>query len=259
MKIEIKDASEENIMDIIMLCVPPDKKDDPLFKRGIAEKKKWAQQMLKKYGSFAKVAYVESKAVGFIQFKPIPDKKLVEIDCIFVPNRDYQHKGIGKLLLNAFLEDMKNPKPYFGNDIPYGVITYAFETPAGYPQHKFYKKMGFRHASKDDPFLLYYPLKENFVYTPSREFIPQEEDRGKALIFMDPNCPYCIHFVEGIKKAIKTISDKVSIRVINVFEEEDEIKKRGTIPFCAVNQRPIKSFYLDKENFEREVKEALNA
>jgi hypothetical protein len=35
------------------------------------------------------------------------------------------------------------------------------------------------------------------------------------------------------------------------------VKRRGQVPFCAVNGKPIESFFMDKENFQKEVKEAL--
>jgi hypothetical protein len=45
--------------------------------------------------------------------------------------------------------------------------------------------------------------------------------------------------------------------MINQFDESEEVEKRGKIFPCIVNQKPIESFFLDKENFQREVKEAL--
>ena len=57
--IDIKDVVEENIEDLCCLCVPPYKRDDPDFIKGVEEKekkKKWAAEMLQKSGSVAKVA-----------------------------------------------------------------------------------------------------------------------------------------------------------------------------------------------------------
>jgi len=256
---EIKDISEQSILDAILICIPEEKRDDPLFKAGIDTKGNWALKMLKKYGCFVKVAYVGSKLVGLIQYEPIPRETVVEIDCIFVYPKSYQHKGIGKALLEALIEDMKKPKPYFNNKIPNALITYAFETPAGYPQNKFFEQMGFKRVREDDPFFLYYPLIENYKYVPREtKYKPQEEDKGKGLIFMNPNCPFCIDFTEKIKESIKEVAD-IPIRVINVFEEPEEVTKRGSVPFCTVNGKPIQTFFTDKENFQKEVKTAISA
>lgn len=257
-KLEIKDVNKENVEDLIYLCIPPDKKDDPFFIEGAKVKRRWVNKALEKYGSIAKLAYLNSKPVGMIQYQPKPDEKLVEITCIFVPNKENLRKGIGKTLLKSLLDDMRKPKPYFNNDIPLALVTWAFEVPGLYPQHEFYRKMGFKQVSKDEPFLLYYPLKEGFVYIPkSKEYIPQEEDKGKILIFYDPSCPFCIYFLEKKKELVKEVAPEVPTRIINLFEEPEEVEKRGKISFCIVNGKPIKSFFMDKENFQKEVKEAL--
>jgi len=46
-----------------------------------------------------------------IQYQPKPDEKLVEITCIFVPNKENLRKGIGKTLLKSLLDDMRKPNP----------------------------------------------------------------------------------------------------------------------------------------------------
>ncbi len=74
-RIDIKDVTEEGIEDLCWLCVPPEKRDDPDFIRGVEEKKKWAAQMLRKWGSVAKVAYQGGAPVGMIQYKPIPEER----------------------------------------------------------------------------------------------------------------------------------------------------------------------------------------
>lgn len=67
---------------------------------------------------------------------------------------------------------------------PLALVTWAFGVPGYFPQNMFYLKMGFKKVVESDPFLLYYPLKEGYVYHPKAEkFAPQEEDKGKAVIF----------------------------------------------------------------------------
>jgi len=41
---------------------------------------------------------------------------------------------------------MKKPQAYFKDQPAKGIVTYAFEVPDYFPQHKFYKKMGFGEA-----------------------------------------------------------------------------------------------------------------
>ncbi len=256
--LEIKDVNIRNIDDLIGFCIPADKKGDRYFIEGAEVKRRWAMKMLEKFGSFAKIAYLNGNPAGIIQYQPRPEEKLVVIDCIFVPEKENLRKGIGRILFQSLLDDMQSPKSYFGDDTPSGFVISAFQVPGRYPQSEFFKKMGFKQVSEDDPTLLYYPLKQSFVYKPKETgYILQDEDRGKALIFYNPNCPFCMYFSEKIKELIIEVAPDIPVRMINEFEEADEVAKRGKVSFCIVNQKPIMSFFFDKENFQREVKEAL--
>ena len=255
---KIRDVVPEEIDSLIYLCVPPERRDDKLFIEGINVKRAWASKSLDMFGGIAKIAYLDSTPVGLIQYQPRPEEKLIEITCIFVPDRQHQRKRIGRVLLNALIEDAKKPKKFFNNKPPQALITWAFRVPGYYPQNEFYLKMGFKKVREDNPFLLYYPLEEGYVYHPKMEkFMPQKEDKGKALIFYDPSCPFCMYFTEQIKKSIMEVAPNIPIRTINMFEEIKEVKKRGQVPYCAVNGKPITTFFMDKENFQKEVIEAL--
>jgi N-acetylglutamate synthase-like GNAT family acetyltransferase len=259
-KLTIKDVNLKNIDQLINLCIPPDKKDDPLFVEGMNMKKKWGSQAIKRYGCIAKLAHLDSKLVGLIQYQPNPEERLVEIACILVPEKENLRKGIGHSLLKAVMEEMKKPQPALNNSVSLALITWAFQVPGRYPQNEFYQKMGFKKVKEDDPFLLYYPIKKGYVYHPKeKKFIPQKEDRGKAIIFYDPSCPFSIYFSEKIKESVREAAPDTPIRMINRFEEPEEVKKRGQVPTCVVNGKPIKTFFADKENFQKEVKRALRS
>jgi hypothetical protein len=258
MKTEIRDVTLENLDALVGLCVSPENKNDPLFIGGMKSKKRWAKQALKRYGSISKLAYLDSKPAGLIQYQPKPEEKVIEIACIFVPEEQNLRKGIGKSLLKALMQHANKPQPMFNDSSPLALVTWAFDVPGRYTQSGFYKKMGFKQAKKEDPFLLYYPLERGYIYNPkTKPFTPQKKDRGKALIFYDPSCPFCIYFSEKIKDLIRQVSPKIPIRMINKFEEPDEVEKRGQTPYCAVNGKAITSFFMDKENFQKEVKAAL--
>lgn len=256
-ELKITEVNLENAEYLINLCIPPERSSDPLFKRGMKAKKKWVAEALEKNGSVAKLAYLNSKPVGLIQYRSRPKEKLVEIKCIFIPLKEHLKKGIGKSLLNALIDDVRSKRILIGY-VPLALVTYAFQVPGWYPQHEFYTRMGFKKVREDDPFLLYYPLKEGYVYVPKEEeFISQEEDKGKALIFYGPSCPWSLYFSEKTKESIKEVAPDIPVRMIDTFWEHEEVRKRGKTPGCAVNGIPIKSFFMDKENFQREVKQAI--
>ncbi|MEM0053515.1 MAG: hypothetical protein QXL89_04960 [Nitrososphaeria archaeon] len=56
---------------------------------------------------------------------------------------------------------------------------------------------------------------------------------------------------------ILEVAPNIPIRLINIFEQPEEVKKRGKVQNCVVNGRAILTFFMDKENFKKEVNEAL--
>jgi len=85
-EIDIKDLAEENIEDLCQVCVPPNKWHHPDWIKGVAEKKKWAVDMLRKWGSFAKVAYQGGAPVGMIQYE---GQVLFSVLQLHIPHRPF--------------------------------------------------------------------------------------------------------------------------------------------------------------------------
>ncbi|MEM2988247.1 MAG: GNAT family N-acetyltransferase, partial [Candidatus Bathyarchaeia archaeon] len=254
----VKEVGPEEVDSLIYLCIPQERRNLPSFIEGVKIKRNWAKKCFEMFGEIAKMAYLNESPVGLIQYQPKPKEKILEITCIFVPDKQNQQKGVGKALLNALLRDAEKPKTHFGNEPPLALVTWAFGVPGYFPQNMFYLKMGFKKVVENDPYLLYYPLKEGYVYHPKAgKFTPQAEDKGKAVIFYDPSCPFCMYFAEQIKTSINEVAPNLPMRMINMFEEREEVEKRGQVPYCAVNGKPITAFFMDKENFQSEVKMAL--
>lgn len=259
---QIIGVTADNLNDLNKLCVPKDKWDDDIFQQGFKLKKECMQHHLEKFGEVAKLATIKGKPVGMIQFFPNIKEQVIEIQCIFIPDEKHRRKGIAKALLQDLLESMKKPKTYFNNKIPLAFTTFAFEIPEQYPQHEFYQKMDFKRINEDDPYYLYYPLKEGYVYKPKiseKNFQPLPEDKNKALIFLDPYCPFCYSFTQRYKQLIKEVKSDISIELYNIFSQKEEVEKRGGIVSdCVVNGKPINVFLSPKEPFLREVRSALD-
>jgi len=263
--IDIKDVTEEGIEDLCWLCVRAEKRDDPDFIKGVDDKKKWAAQMLRKWGSIAKVAYQDGAPVGMIQYRPIPEERTVHIDCIYVPPDKSLRRGTATRLFSSLMEDVMRPMSWFDNKRPFGLVTKTFAGGAHdqYTAREFFIRKGFKQIGQD-PDHLYYPLKARFVYRPveKREvrYIRQNEDRGNVLIACGPNgCPFTYpYFLKRMEKHIREVCPEVSIRWIDASEEPAELKKRNIdVGDCIVNARLLRSFVLDKESFQNEVKAAL--
>ena len=262
-KFRIRDVTKGKIEDLCQICIPSEKKDHPEFITGMEEKRKWAKKMLQTWGSFAKLAYRGSTTLGLIQYKPVPPERVTYIYCIFVPEKDQCQKGIATQLLSSLIEDMKKPKFWFDNKPALALVTRTFpgEKPDQFSARLFFTRMGFKQVG-EDPDFLFYPLEEGFIYQPVKEkgaeYIPQEEDKGKVLLIHGPSyCPFSYFFLKKTEQTIKEIAPGISIRWIDSSQEPDEVRKRGNIEGCVVNTKPIKSFVLDKEDFQKEVTEAL--
>jgi len=258
----IEPLTKDRIDEFVSFCVGAEQRGNPFFEKGIEMKKDYVANRLEKFGSIAKIALDnEKKIIGILQYQPSIEEQLIEIQCIYVREKEYQQQGVGRALLESFIEDMKKPQAYFKDQPAKGIVTYAFEVPDYFPQHKFYKKMGFKQIRPDDPFYLFFPLEEEFVYKPKiseAQFKALPEDKNKALLFLDPYCSFSYFFAKKMETIIKEIQSDVEIIFIDIFKQKDEVDKRGGIvPFCAVNQIPIKTFFMEGEGFKQEVKAAL--
>lgn len=264
-EIAVKNVTEQSIDDLCRVCVLPEIRDDPDWIRGVADKKKWAIEALSRWGPFAKVAYHNGSPAGMIQYRPHPEERVVQIDCIYVQTASCWGKGIGSRLLSGLLEDVKKPMHWFGNRQPSALVTRTFPggEPGQYTAREFFTRKGFRQIGEDlDD--LYYPLKAGFVYkpVPSEEvrYVPDDEDKGKVVIISGPSfCPATYaFFLKRMERYIREMHPKVSIKWVDSSEEPEEVKNRNVgVGDCIVNARLIKSYVLEKDNFRKEVQTAL--
>lgn len=264
-EINVKDVTNENVEDLCWVCVFPCLRDDPDWVRGAGDKKKWAVEMLPKWGSFAKVAYENGNPAGMIQYRPLQEERIVSIDCIYVPVRSFWGKGVATRLLRSLMEDVQKPMNWFDSRRPLALVTTTFPggTPEQYTAREFFTRKGFKQLGKD-PDHLCYPLQPGSVYKPVAKkevrYVPQDEDKDKVVIVSGPDyCPAAYpYFLKRTEKYIREIYPEVPIRWIDSSEEPEELKKRNVaVGTCIVNAKLIKSYVLDKDNFQKEVKTAL--
>ena len=262
-EIQTENVGERQIEDLCRLCVPPEKRDDPEFIMGMAEKGKWAAKMLQKWGSFAKLAYRGSSPVGLIQYEPIPDERAVLILCIYVPDREHWRRSAASKLLASLIEETEKPQDWFGGRTAKVLVTKTFpgEKPDQYPARSFFLRKGFKQIG-EDPDFHYLPLIKGSTYQPTVEqdvnYIPQEEDVGVAVIIHGPTfCPYSYLFLKKAERLIMEADPEVQIRWIDSSLEPEEAKRRGLQEGCVVNAKRIKAFVLQEEDFIAEVSQAL--
>lgn len=265
-EVDIEDVGQDGVEDLCRVCVPADRSNDPDWIRGVQEKKKWAADMLQRWGSLAKVAYKDGTPVGLIQYRPVPEEQTVHIDCIYVPEVGGAPRGTASRLLSTLLEDVAEPMDWFAGERPLALLTSSFEggEPGRLTAGEFFKRKGFRQIG-DDPDHLYYPLKEGFLYAPADKkedgYIAQDDDRGKVLLVCGPNgCPATYpFFLKKMEKYVRKSHPDVPIVWLDAAEEPEAVMRRHVnVGDCIVNARRIETCVLDRDGFESEVTAALN-
>ncbi|HVP16912.1 MAG TPA: GNAT family N-acetyltransferase [candidate division Zixibacteria bacterium] len=160
MKVEIRDVTEQNIDDLVGLCAPrlKDKRHAQTLKEGGLRKREWIEKALKRFGACAKMAYVEGKAVGLVEFYPMSafpllperDRRTVMITCVFIPDKTLQQVGIGSKLVRTLIEDLKRtPLKSFAGKKAEEVAVGSWGCHAGFPEsmprfQNFFSKNGFK-------------------------------------------------------------------------------------------------------------------
>ena len=169
MKIEIEDVTCENINDLVGPgCAPrwDDQRHAQTLKEGGLKKKEWMRKVIKRYGCCAKIAYLEGKPVGFIEFYPMQvfpllpkrQKRTVLITCVLVTEKTFQNHGIGSKLFQSLVEDLRHrPLPCFNDKPAEEIAVGSWGCHVGFPEslprfRKFWHKNGFKEdMSFPDP------------------------------------------------------------------------------------------------------------
>jgi N-acetylglutamate synthase-like GNAT family acetyltransferase len=229
-------------------------------------------EMLRKWGSFAKLAYLGDSPIGQIQFKPVPEERICSITCVYVPREKNWRKGAGRALLTSLIEEMKQPQGWLDHQPAQALVVRTFpgEKAGQLPARRFFRKMGFQQMGENPDFLCY-PLKKEVErqnaeygkqYVGGREkteYIPQEADKGKAVLIYGPSfCPFSYPFLKKAEEFIREVAPDIETRWLSKTENVEEMKKRGGFEGIVVNAKPIESFVLDKTGFQKEVKDALH-
>lgn len=273
--ITVRDVTAENLADL-EVCIPRERRGDLAFVAGMHEKRQWAVEMLRRWGTFAKIAYRGAVPAGLLQHRPIPADHAIFIYCIYVPERTHWQQGVASRLLDGLIGEMREPQVWFDYRPARLLVTRTFsgERAGQLSARSFFLRRGFRPAA-DDAETLYFPLAEDvpvarvkaiaedgaaerFFEEPSGAYVPQAEDRKKAIIIYGPSsCPFTYNFWLRAESQIKEIAPDLPIRWINTIAEPAEVERRGGFAGCVVNATPIKSFVLDRDGFQREVRQAL--
>jgi GNAT superfamily N-acetyltransferase len=261
-KMRIENLQESNLEDLIYVCSSK-RLSDPIHQNGVKLKKQWLHEMLRNYGSCAKIAYYNDRPVAQILCYPEDAdatkasrrENVLVINCVYNPTPEAQRLGIGTRLLQSVIKDAKQRNTCLGNRPCKFILAKAFNTGEFLPMPQFYKKNGFLAGPEGN--LLYLPMEGDYKSSPpAGEYKSLPEDRKKALIFYSPTCQFGYQFAKRIEETIKEVAPKMKIEMINEWEKPEESLKRKNLGLI-VNAKPIRTFFMETENFKEEIKQAV--
>jgi len=162
--IQINDVTAENIGDLVVPACAPSL-DNPnhaqTLKEGGFRKKEWISKALQRFGCCAKVALLEDKPVGFIEFYPMStfpllpkrDKRTLLITCILVHDKALQKTGIGSKLVQALIKDLRTRSLIaFKGQKAEEVAVGSWGCHAGFPESlPRFRKFFFKNGFVEDP------------------------------------------------------------------------------------------------------------
>jgi GNAT superfamily N-acetyltransferase len=266
MMVEIRNLTESNVDDALVVCTPERLTPswNPFYRQGLRVRRKWLLNLLDSVGSCCKIAYVNAKPVGMIQFNPfhrIPyfatkRRDALYIHCIFV-RHEFRNQGIGSRLLEALIDEMKKPNPLFENKPCRVFVTTARER-RGFKQPGYFKLKGFSRISGDPNVGLIYQLfdeeETEMLDIPFRGPIRIKEKGVK--IFYDPSCQYCIYFNESTRALIREFRPDVSVEEFSLWEHPEKALERGvTSRVTYINGTPI--LFEEPEQFREAIRRTL--
>jgi hypothetical protein len=262
-EIVVKDAAHEDVEDIIYVCSWR-RLSDPSHRPGIDLKRKWLQDMMDRYGSMTKLAYLGGRPAALLTYypeyadpcSPARRRDYCYVHCIYNNGEGTQRKGIGTRLVRGLIAEMGGGHPWFQGGRCRCIVADAFDTFEHYPMTKFYEGLGFRRSAeerRDFGITMYYELAGSYRRPEVEDrFMPSRTDLGKAVVFFTPSCQFSLPFALKTARMVHEVLPGYPVELMNRWERPQEYLRRGR-NWLVVNGRPIRSFIGEKERFRAEV------
>lgn len=204
--------------------------------------------LCRRIGPCGKIAYVEDKPAGMIQYTPLhavpyfqtKRRDVLYIHCIYV-KRNLRNRGIGSALLKALVRDMEKPNRLFGK-LRCRMLSTSARKRYGFTQINFFRTQGFTETKGNVDACLLYPLAK--THLGERIDIPSSKPlhlREKGVkIFFSPSCQYCKYTNESIKAKIREVNPIIEIEERNLWTHYKEALHRGiTCVATYINGKPV--------------------
>jgi GNAT superfamily N-acetyltransferase len=249
LSIEVLNLDEHNVDDALNVCTFQSVRNDKQILLGCEIRREWLLGLLRNIGPCAKIAYLDGKPVGTIQYTPLhlvpyfktKRKDALYIHCMFVQEA-HRKKGIGSALLDALICEMSKPNRLF-RQARCKMLVASARRIYGYSQVGLFKHKGFRRVAGNVDVGLILPLSD--LAKGIKLDIPRS--RAKSLqedgvkIFFKPTCQYCKRTNESLIKAeIRKVNPDLTIEECNMWTcPEEAIRRRITSVATYIRGNPV--------------------
>lgn len=238
---EIKMATEENIIDLFVPCCPSEDK----YKNAIKFIANLWREFRFKSGWKGFIAYELDIPIGRVELWPIEEginlisgKDLYFMPCIWVlPN--FRKRGVGKALIEEVIKNTIDRS---------GVMTIGMDGEEWMPI-SFFKKFDFEEiklSGLNHPFKSlikkYKEIETPKLLKPTFNHL-KKENKVVVEIVKNLRCPFTIVWYEKLKDTIKEFGDKIEL-VEYVPLTKDEILKYGSTNVYVDGEEPFLVRYL---------------
>ena len=260
-EITVRDVTEASIEDVFRVC-SHSKLDDPLQNEGIKIRRHWIHEMLRKYGSCVKIAYLDEKPVAHLMFYteeaaeylPAPRRGVVLLRCVYNPFEEARGKGASTALLKDLIEECRNDPPYL-KGVPCDFIaSEPFNTGEGTPMEKFYASNGFTRRGDE----MIYEVKGRYVPPVRPVWNPAHANKDAATIIYNPTCEWSYASAIRVSDVIHSIYPDLPVWLIDQWQKPETSLSLAN-KWLIVKGTPIVNGLRNREAFDREVRLAVES
>jgi hypothetical protein len=258
-ELTVSDVDESNVEDVFRVC-STGRLDNPLQMQGIELRRRWMRGMIRRYGTCAKVAYLNEKPVAQLLFYPesaapfiLKQRKgVVLLRCVYNPFEEARGMGASTALVKSLIEDCRGAPRFLEGEKCAFIASEPFNTGEGVPMERFYASNGFERRGDE----MIYRIGGDYSAPSKPRFAPSKSDLAKAVIIYNPTCEYSQVFAIRTRDILKNLYPTLPVELVNQWEDPEKSMRLANHWLVVKGTRIVHGFR-EGDAFADEVKQAV--